>query len=338
MKNKNVPKSIEENSIFETAEYLRISKAAELLKLTSLDLLHMGAIGKVAITAPVVSEGIFEWPCGSAGIPFPEIEDSFKYTFNATNRVILAKKDILNIEAIGWTIPDKFFDPKRAREAIEYIRDFVSEPPNLKLERVDEIVVDGEIIGYCELPYKTLQEAFEEIYYSPIKDINYLESEIIQNLKPWISDINLVRLREYSFHTYWCAVKSINPNSARTTIDHLSISKKELLRLINVNQLADTDTDLIDNKQIEIKTIDKVHGNTEINATKRESILKAAICCKERWPEDCMGSTAWAETIYQNASHFWPETNEPPQTRDQIARLLGKALKLPELKSKNTPR
>lgn len=71
------------------------------------------------------------------------------------------------------------------------------------------------------------------------------------------------------------------------------------------------------------------HGNTGHNAAKREEILKAAICCKNKWPEQCKTYRAWAACIDDKAPLFWPDQGTPPMCRTEIERLLGKASKLP---------
>ena len=72
---------------------------------------------------------------------------------------------------------------------------------------------------------------------------------------------------------------------------------------------------------------EKVHGNTEVNARNRVSVLSAAIYCKEHFPDQCKNYTAWARVIVDKALLFWPETGEPPMQERQIAALLSSANK-----------
>lgn len=75
----------------------------------------------------------------------------------------------------------------------------------------------------------------------------------------------------------------------------------------------------------------KPHGNTERFAVNREAVLKAAMYCKEMWPEQCSAENyrEWATVVDEKAKLFWPDTAAPPLSVDQIERLLGKAHKLP---------
>lgn len=70
------------------------------------------------------------------------------------------------------------------------------------------------------------------------------------------------------------------------------------------------------------------HHVAERFARYREQVLKAAIYCKETWPEQCKTYRAWAELVDQKAQLFWPETGEPPLKPEQIERLLGSACKI----------
>jgi hypothetical protein len=71
------------------------------------------------------------------------------------------------------------------------------------------------------------------------------------------------------------------------------------------------------------------HHSAERHATNREAVLKAALYCKEYFPEQCKTYRDWAYTIDQKAPLFWPKTGIPPLSRARIERLLGEAYKLP---------
>ncbi|MDE1714507.1 hypothetical protein PWG14_18545 (plasmid) [Chromobacterium amazonense] len=118
--------------------------------------------------------------------------------------------------------------------------------------------------------------------------------------------------------------------SMRTPIssEKLFITAKELKNLRN-----GLNNNLTINEYNPIKEMiknTKPHGNAERFAVNREAILKAAIYCKSKWPEQC-GETfrEWAALIDQKASLFWPEEGEPPLSLDTIERLLGDTHKLP---------
>lgn len=70
------------------------------------------------------------------------------------------------------------------------------------------------------------------------------------------------------------------------------------------------------------------HGNSERFATARESVLKAAIYCKDKWPEQCNGYRSWAKLIDDKAPLFWPKDGKPPLSLERIERMLGQACKV----------
>ncbi|MCG9026890.1 hypothetical protein LH462_03375 [Laribacter hongkongensis] len=74
----------------------------------------------------------------------------------------------------------------------------------------------------------------------------------------------------------------------------------------------------------------QLHGNSERHARNRESVLKAAMCCKANWPSQC-GTTnrELARLIDEKAGLFWPESCKPPLSLDRIERLLGETQKIP---------
>jgi hypothetical protein len=74
----------------------------------------------------------------------------------------------------------------------------------------------------------------------------------------------------------------------------------------------------------------KPHGNTEINAQKREQIIGAALTVITKWPEQCRNglgkfeATKIAEVIDQKAYLFWHETGNPPLARQKMEREISK--------------
>jgi hypothetical protein len=290
--------------ILNNAEYFRINKAAEILGCTTEDLLHMGVIGKAEILAPVVSVGIFEWPRGMNGLPFDEIDTPVQREFDATDRVILSKKDLAKIEAIGWTIPSFFFSPSKAREVVKYAQTWMGL----------DIVEDSRVIS-------TTKDEFG----------NITGETIVLHQKPWEPDSESLPFREMGFYTPWYAVKQLKKNADRTTIAHLFISHKELER-IKENKPQDNAT-----VQHEPQEHKPAHGNVEWNAKRRESVLQAAIYCKIHYPEECSNNRLWAEKIETSAMRFWPEGGgELPLSTDMIERLLGQSQDEEKQRMENT--
>jgi hypothetical protein len=123
MKKQNEPSeashSPQGKGISDLIRYYKIGTAAALLGCTTEALLHLGAIGKVEITAPIVAAAEFTWPVGNATIGFIEIDTPFVHYFDASSRVSLFPYDLAKIEAVGWTVPWRFYAPTYSRQVIK---------------------------------------------------------------------------------------------------------------------------------------------------------------------------------------------------------------------------
>lgn len=77
----------------------------------------------------------------------------------------------------------------------------------------------------------------------------------------------------------------------------------------------------------------KTHGNTEVNAQKREEVLGAALSVLATWPEQCRNNAGAVEAtkirklIEEKALLFWKATGEPPLSTDKIEREIRKWMK-----------
>lgn len=58
------------------------SQGAEILLSSAFELLHLGAVDKAEIMAPVVCSGVFKWPQGGAGIALLEISGPMSVSSN----------------------------------------------------------------------------------------------------------------------------------------------------------------------------------------------------------------------------------------------------------------
>ncbi|EBU5921377.1 hypothetical protein FUT32_22570, partial [Salmonella enterica subsp. enterica] len=66
---------------------------------------------------------------------------------------------------------------------------------------------------------------------------------------------------------------------------------------------------------------------SERHARKRETVLIAAIYCKEKYPNECSRSIrAWASCIEQHATDILYKNGDAPLSLDRIERILGKAI------------
>lgn len=138
----------------------------------------------------------------------------------------------------------------------------------------------------------------------------------------------------------WVAINTPGIGVEKTTIEHLFISHEELDRIQKGGPLSEMAIER--KRQGNSLGVPRIrHGNEEHNASTREEVLKFAIYCKAKWPEECKNpggketNRAWAEIIDEKSGLAWPADNAPPLSRDTIERLLGEALKFGE---KNSPR
>lgn len=78
----------------------------------------------------------------------------------------------------------------------------------------------------------------------------------------------------------------------------------------------------------------KPHGNTQVNASKREEILGAAIAVMTAFPDQCRRSPNGAFSgekitgmIEDKAPIWWPDEQEPPMSHRAIAELINKHIR-----------
>ncbi|WP_295763845.1 hypothetical protein [Undibacterium sp.] len=311
-----------EDIISKSTDYFRISKAAEILGCLADDLLHLGATGNAEIIAPVVFDAIYEWPRGGDGLAFPEIEEPFHRRFNAIDRVILSIADLARIEAIGWAIPDFFYSPKIAKELIKdnifTLADAIerdSEADQLtatKLEQMREYL----LISVNEVSRKSIKKRNKTK-----RILDFFEKSALSK-----SELNfdLLEYRDMCFHTPWYVVRPIEESVARTTINHLFISKKELLRLVHGQPQNDVASR--HRKEMSERSISSEHGNVSRFARPRVEVLKAALCCLNECSDKKKNAVELRTIIDQQAGRFWVE-NVAPLAACTVEELLSDALK-----------
>lgn len=308
------------NGILKNAEYFRLVTAAELLGCSAHELLHLGAIGKAEIMAPVLLNGTYEWPVGWDGMAYPEMEPSFRSDFDIRDRVVLLIDDLKKIEAVGGATPRTFFAPSKGLEIAKYWRggSFFDSVPSL-----EEGTTEDQIIT-------------SKTYYPELAIEMQTQPEPAESKSPDF----FARMQENAISVPWYLGRSFrgrgksdqdegefldgpqNAEFSKTTAEHLFISKAELNRLA---ENAPQDSAVLKRQQADAKR-KKVHGNAERYSSKREQVLSFAIYCKDKWPEPCAGSvTNWAKVIDEKALLGW-ESGEPPLSRVEIEKLLRQAL------------
>ena len=299
MTNRQVEPIPEKNApFFQDRDFFRIDSAAEILGCTSSDLLHLGAVGKVELIAPVLTEGVFEWPVGADGIGIAEIDEPFRVEFGASDRVILSMIDLAKLEGVGWVVPTSFRAPHKARELLEYQQTWEGE-----VKEVDSIT-----------------------YSRPSGPWKHVEGRAsLSKIEPVKLTVEAATLREICLDSTWRAVSSFGCGDIKTTIDHLFISKQELIRLKNRGPLSDV-AQARNLADVRPSGKDK-HGNSLRFGSVREDVLAAAIYVLRTWPQhSTKNARELATLIDEKAELFWKERT-PPLASETIARLLSKAFK-----------
>lgn len=287
-----------------SSEYFRISKAAELLGCTAEELLHLGVNYQIEIMAPVFSEGIYKWAIEPESVGFPEIIGPVELYFNASDRVLLSREDLAKIEAIGWAIPTFFYAPSKAQEFDDLLLS-VSVPAALnKLAPKNTATISR----------RKADALISSITFSPTKLLK--------------SDNELIPIRKEHYYSAWYSDTESIVCPEKTTISSLFISKKELERLNSGQSMGDA------NLPRRWPIFREPSKHDERHASKRESILVAAIYCKKKWPEKCKKIPGWVATIENNQELFWTDKDEPLREHGGIMRLLSAAMKGEGLRQK----
>lgn len=277
-------------------EYYRIDEAAERLKKSTNELLHLGALGKMEFIAPVMVDGYYELEITQyLDTLFPELEKLPRYYFDAHDRVILYWKDVARIEARGWVVPDGFFYPRIVQQLDEIL---ISQYKLHSKAEPDQVLT---------VMQREKESLLSEVALFPYK-LSNLTNEVIEARKEFYS-------------APWFLVDTSNSNNEKTTISHLFVSSNELERFEKgFSQGAQAKGRQSDSQK-------KEHGNTRRFADTRQSVLMAAIYCFKYFPDRCKNIREIAALIDENADRFWKDEGVPPLERDTIERLIGEALK-----------
>jgi|WetSurMetagenome_2_1015567.scaffolds.fasta_scaffold22874_2 hypothetical protein len=278
--------------IYRDSTYFPIRLASKLLECSADDLLHLGAIGKVEILAPVIAEGIYELTLRFLGSEPTTTEHSF----NSAERVILSWEDLAIIEGQGWTIPKLFYSSITVQEFDELVQSCLPESFDGKFAR--------EIIE----AWKKENRQISSLADSPMQIIRrYVEKELRKSL-------NI---------SAWHA--KAQDNSERTTISHLFISKIELERLKS-GAPQGPDSLARQNNCFSEEELENSYKSNESFSSFREEVLVAAICCNEASQAKYVDASEWAEKIFSEAEHIWPNAKVAPLGHEGIQRLLAAAL------------
>jgi hypothetical protein len=166
------------NRLIVDRKYFRLSAAAEVLKCTPDDLVHLGANGRVELLAPVLFEGLYEWVLGyNSG--FPEVTKPVQYYLRSSDFVNLQAEDLLKIHAVGWAAPThvyssslaQFVDAKiqsSSKSAMPNNRQFSDNDDDKRT--IESRDLDGNLIFSCEVDLLELSKWYIDADNLPVVD------------------------------------------------------------------------------------------------------------------------------------------------------------------------
>lgn len=318
----------------EKLEYVRLARAAKMIGCPVDELLHLGAIGEVTVLAPVVAEGEYEWPVSETGEK--SWYEPFRGEFDSSDRVILHRRDVAKIEAIGWVIPRLFFAPEVAFQIAGRLQNSTDDA------NINAHGLSKEIVQVTNARVKRQSNsntvgisAFLKLQ-TPQKEDNSSSEDIDGDAElsafalmvahadtvPWFPVDTRLPIEVLRANTV-SQIEDTGMN--RTKIEHLFLSMAEIKRL-QENTPQDGAAEL---RNDAIAVSNKPHGNGARFSNSREEVLMAAIACLFNVEEIKIKASRWAEIIDEKGAVFWKKGN-PPLEPSVIARLLSKAKAYPD--------
>lgn len=321
---------------WQECEYVRLARAAALIGCDADQLLHLGAIGEATLLAPVMAKGEYEWPVDDAGQE--SWREPFRATFDASDRVILHRRDVAKIEATGWVIPRLFFSPEVAQQIARRsggaeqdsnarfrgLPKDVAQAKDARAKRQSH-VNEVSIAKLIKLAAPGKAEVVEgnhddEIDKRSAYDLLMEHAETV----PWFP-VDTRRPIEVLRAT---AVPDIEDGADnRTTCDHLFVSMVEIERLKERAPQGGAAE-----KRKTMAQPGKKHRRSTREVTPREQVLLAAVACyfNQLSPgSEPPKGTAWAKAVDDKGGLFWKSAC-PPMSRDEMERLLRLAIVYPD--------
>ncbi|EOD4109144.1 hypothetical protein ACJQ6O_003396 [Yersinia enterocolitica] len=152
---------------------------------------------------------------------------------------------------------------------------------------------------------------------------SFLKKCIILGRCPNVSDVNLKPFGNYDT-SHYLRISNVNYRSG-VDIDILYLSHDDFNKIYN-NQLDQQTT-----KSIRIKNYtSQSAAQIERHSAKRLSILMAAISLYKRFPNECSKNPSrWGNLLWEKRYEYWSEDDKTPLSKDEIVKLLRKAVKAP---------
>lgn len=282
-------------------QVMKLDKAANLLGCGTDELLHLGATGRLEIIAPVVAAGEFSWPPDVIASGLIELDAPVVRYFDASSRIMLFPNDLAKIEAVGWTIPWRFYSSPHSQEAIDQASKSLEDSLEARHEKRERATASF-VERFPNLGKKLLERETDS-------DADSEPSSLVARPGSLEFDrAGIERLRMVALDLPWTMVEPFDESAERTTVEHLFISREEFLRLRDGNP----QTMPVSAVELNSTPPKQIHGNTERNSKNKFEVLFAAIWSYRNEIEKLVGTTEkWAEMVKIVSRNVWGEDCTP---------------------------
>jgi hypothetical protein len=280
-------------------QLMKLEKAANLLSCGTDELLHLGATGRLEVVAPVVAEGEFSWPPDIMASGLIEFDAPIVRYFDASSRIMLFPSDVAKIEAVGWTIPWRFYSPFHSQKSIDQA------PRSFE----DSLIERHEKRERAASSFAERFSDIDKLLLEMKPDVDSATNSLIDIPGSLEFDrAGIEYLRKTALDLSWTMVEPFDENSERTTVEHLFISRQEFFRLRD----GSPQTMPVPTVELSSTPPKPIHGNTERHSKNRFEVLFAAIWSYRNEIEKLVGTTEkWTEMVEIVSRSVWGEDCTP---------------------------
>ncbi|MEI7408011.1 hypothetical protein [Pectobacterium aroidearum] len=175
----------------------------------------------------------------------------------------------------------------------------------------DKVILNGKNVSFFNAELHGYWKV-NEFFIKRALRLNSIPSFEASHLSP-VGDLN---------NLHFSLISSRNYQAYR--VDDLYISHDDFNKLYNIN----LDKGYVSNKKL-YSYQSQQQALLARHAINREKVLMAAISINKRYPNECSKNpTRWGELLWEKRTEYWPD-EKPPLTKDEIIKLLRKAVKSP---------
>lgn len=328
----------DENKFF-SLEYCKLDRASRLLGCEISDLLHLAEIGAIQLCLKTngfdtVLYQTFETEEAAKNFEqhlhdvYNELEStkSMIYTFElgSANPLTVNEKIITSCNAWGVYMMYRL-------HGLWCVNDINISDDEIEIDIAD---FDGDTIFGLLSKHQSIKILKELLCFSPSDDEKNDRSASLDYADAITRGSISFEVEDFFYKDEDTVSEALSILAQREEMVEISISdfwitRKQIQKIINAagNPMPSWLNDGVSKiASLTSEPSKNVHGNTIKNAQKREQILKAAIYCKTKFPDQCKTYRKWAKTIDEKACLFW-EDGAPPLELRSIEQLISEALK-----------